>query len=337
MDGELGRETGIIAGEQNDSLEAMVLGKERWDEVRRLQAQERLSVSEISRRLEIDRKTVRKALRSEWKGYARVERNATLLAEHDAFLRTRAAEVNYSARILYQELVHMRGFAGSYQTVKRFVAPLRANAEIGSLCQIRFETAPGQQSQIDWGQVRTYLRQQAVQLHVFVLTLGYSRRSYYRVCANEQMGLFLEAHEAAFEHFGGLTREHSMTGRARCVSQRMASGAGTRPSVRSRGTGDSNRGYVRRIARKRKGRWNLASSTSSATSCRVGALSTSLTFRRSSMNGPLASPTCAFMAPPMRVRSIASTPSAKRYCRSPGMARSQTTGASPGWWPGIIW
>jgi hypothetical protein len=40
------------------------------------------------------------------------------------------------------------------------------------------------------------------------LTLGYSRRGYYRACANEQLGLFLESHEAAFEHFGGLTREH---------------------------------------------------------------------------------------------------------------------------------
>ena len=92
MDADLGRETGIIGGEQSDSLEAMVLGKERWNEVRRLQGQEGLSVSEIARRLEIDRKTVRKALRSEWKGYARVERNATLLAEHAAYLRTRAAE-----------------------------------------------------------------------------------------------------------------------------------------------------------------------------------------------------------------------------------------------------
>jgi len=81
--------------------------------------------------LEIHRKTVRKALRAEWKGYARVERNATLLAEHETFLRTWAAEVNYSARILYQELVHMRSFGGSYQTVKRFVSPLRAKADHG--------------------------------------------------------------------------------------------------------------------------------------------------------------------------------------------------------------
>jgi hypothetical protein len=65
MDADLGRETGIIGGEQSDSLEAMVLGKERWIEVRRLQGQEGLSVSEIARRLEIGRKTQGAALRME--------------------------------------------------------------------------------------------------------------------------------------------------------------------------------------------------------------------------------------------------------------------------------
>jgi len=41
-----------------------------------------------------------------------------------------------------------------------------------------------------------------------VLTLGFSRRGFYYACANEQLAQFLEAHERAFEHFGGLTREH---------------------------------------------------------------------------------------------------------------------------------
>ncbi|HEX7074402.1 MAG TPA: IS21 family transposase [Hyphomicrobiaceae bacterium] len=201
-------EQGIIAGDDNDAPEAMVLSKERWEEVRRLHGEEKLKVSEISRRLDIDRKTVRKALKGEWKPYERGARSDGLLAEHDGFLRERAAEVNYSAQILYQELVGERGFKGSYQTVKRFVRPLREAATVDRVCVTRFETGPGQQSQIDWGQARAYLKSQLVGLHFFVLTLGFSRRGYYRVCANEQLGLFLESHEAAFEHFGGLTREH---------------------------------------------------------------------------------------------------------------------------------
>jgi transposase len=208
MEQERSPEAGIIAGDTNDAPEAMVLSQERWEQVRRLRREEGLNVSEIARRLEIDRKTVKKALLFDWRPYERPSRSDTLLAGHDAFLRERAAQVNYSAQILYQELVKGHGFRGSYQTVKRFVKPLRAAATVERVCVTRFETAPGEQSQIDWGTARTYLRSRPVVLHYFVLTLGFSRRGYYRVCANEQLGLFLEAHEAAFEHFGGLTREH---------------------------------------------------------------------------------------------------------------------------------
>jgi len=129
-------------------------------------------------------------------------------ATHAGFLHWRAEQVSYSAKILYQELRRDYGYRGSYETVKRFVAPLREQAAAAAdLCQRRFETAPGQQSQIDWGQAGACLHNCPVVLHAFVMTLGYSRRSYYRACATEQLGLFLESHEAAFEHFGGLTRE----------------------------------------------------------------------------------------------------------------------------------
>jgi transposase len=210
------REASMIADESN-SLEMTVLNEERWAQIRRLH-DDGLSISEIGRQLEADRKTIRKALRQSWKAYQRAPREDTLLAAHADFVSERAEQVNFSARILFQELRRERGFDGSYDTVRRFVAPLRAAATPDRLCQTRFETEPGQQSQIDWGEVRTYLRNQPIKLHIFVLTLGYSRRGYYRACANEQLGLFLESHEAAFEHFGGLTREH-LYDRPRTVCQ----------------------------------------------------------------------------------------------------------------------
>lgn len=45
-------------------------------------------------------------------------------------------------------------------------------------------------------------------VHVFVLTLGFSRRGVYYAGADERLAQFLEAHERAFAHFGGPTREH---------------------------------------------------------------------------------------------------------------------------------
>jgi transposase len=141
---------------------------------------------------------------------------ATLLSNHAVFLRERAPRVCYSARVLYQELKGERGYMGSYETVKRFVAPLRELEACAEGTQIRFETAPGQQSQIDWGQALVNFVSGRRPVHFFVMTLGFSRRGFYFACADERLRQFLDAHERAFEYFGGHTQEH-LYDRARTV------------------------------------------------------------------------------------------------------------------------
>ena len=124
----------------------------------------------------------------------------TLLSEHADFLRERAAQVEYSAQILFQELRRQRGYRGSYETVKRFVAPLRELQLSAEITQMRFETAPGAQSQIDWGQANVTFNSGRRAVHFFVLTLGYSRRGFYSAAADERLSQFLDAHERAFDH-----------------------------------------------------------------------------------------------------------------------------------------
>jgi transposase len=188
--------------------EGFMVGEDRWQEIRRLYRDEQAPIAEIARRLDLDRKTVRRCLRQDaWQPYQRPARTDTLLAEHADFLRERAPAVRYSAQVLYQEL-RERGFAGSYQTVKRFVQPLRTAEALAERASVRFETPPGQQSQIDWGSARVHFRHQPVVLHLFVLTLGYSRRHYMEPTLDERVPQLLDAHERAFDHFGGHTREH---------------------------------------------------------------------------------------------------------------------------------
>ena len=205
-------ETGdsMIIHPQVDQLgEARMVDQERWAEIRRLFDEERVSISEIGRRLDVDRKTVRRSLRQVvWRPYHRAAVAETLLTAHADFVRDRAPQVNYSARILYQELRTSRGYTGSYETVKRSVAPLREVQLHAACTRLRFETPPGQQSQIDWGQATVPFRAGPSVVHVFVLTLGFSRRGFYHACADERLAQFLEAHERAFAHFGGHTREH---------------------------------------------------------------------------------------------------------------------------------
>jgi transposase len=187
--------------------EDVVVAEERWQELHRLKTAG-MTVSGIARTTGLDRKTVRRCLRQvSWQAYRRAARRESLLAPHREWLMERAAEVGYSARILYQELCASRGFTGGYGTVRDAVRPLRLELAAAGLTQCRFETEPGEQAQVDWGEVRVALGAGVVQVHIFVMTLGYSRRAWAEGYEHERMESLLAAHEHAFEHFAGVTRE----------------------------------------------------------------------------------------------------------------------------------
>jgi transposase len=191
----------------DSNAEDGVVGKERWEEMHRLYAAG-VSVSQIARSSGLDRKTVRRVLRqSAWQPYRRAPVEETLLSAHRAWLAERAPQVHYSARILFQELRRERGYAGSYPTVRDAVRPLRVEAAADALTQRRFETAPGEQAQADWGEARVRFGGKPAKVHIFVLTLGYSRRGWAEGYEHERMESLLAAHEHGFAHFGGVTRE----------------------------------------------------------------------------------------------------------------------------------
>ncbi len=191
-----------VAG-SNPDAEASLVAQQQWQAIhdRRAAGQ---SVSAIAREQDIDRKTVRACLQQQaWTPYRREVAAPTLLDEHRQWLIERAPQVHYSARILHYELRSQRGWVGSYETVKLAVRPLRAAANVAALTQRRFETGPGEQAQVDWGQLTVRLAGIATKVHVLVMTLGYSRRGYAEGFLRERMPDLLAAHENAFAHFGG--------------------------------------------------------------------------------------------------------------------------------------
>lgn len=179
-----------------------MIAEQQWRAIRDRHAAG-MSLSGIARELELDRKTVRRALRTSWAPYQRTSPAPRMLDVHQRWIQERAPQVHYSARILYQELKAERGYEGSYETVKLAVRPLRAEAALAGLTQRRFETGPGEQAQCDWGQVTVPLAGVRTRLHVFVMTLGYSRRGFAMGFERERMPDLLAAHEAAFAYFGG--------------------------------------------------------------------------------------------------------------------------------------
>lgn len=108
--------------------EMPVISKERWEQLRRMQADGQ-SVSQMARGSGLDRKTVRSCLRkAQWSGYQRSPLAETLLSAHQGWLKERAPELNYSARILYQELLKRQG--------SRPLPVLRASDELPQLVSV---------------------------------------------------------------------------------------------------------------------------------------------------------------------------------------------------------
>jgi transposase len=114
------------------------------------------------------------------------------------------AAVGYCAQAIYEEL-RAQGYHGGYDVVRRFVSPLREEATIEAT--MRFETPPGRQGQADWGQCWTIIGGKRVKVHLFVLTLGFSRRMYAVATTDEKMPAFLRSHEEAFVFLGGVPHE----------------------------------------------------------------------------------------------------------------------------------
>lgn len=161
------------------------------------------SVSAVAATLGIDRKTVRAWRRQGAWRPRRGGRRRSILDGQAAWLRARAPEVGYNCAVLLREL-RARGYAGSVGQVHRFVRPLRVAARQAARATVRFETAPGQQAQVDFGQRRVWIGEREEAAHVFVMTLGYSRRLFAVAFPHERLDAVLAGHEQAFQHFGGV-------------------------------------------------------------------------------------------------------------------------------------
>ena len=88
---------------------------------------------------------------------------------------------------------------------------------------VRFETAPGEQGQVDWGHFGTIEHQgRTCRLYAFVLTLGWSRVMYVRFTISADTTWFIRCHVHAFAYVGGIPR-HVLYDNLKSVVERRES------------------------------------------------------------------------------------------------------------------
>jgi transposase len=112
-----------------------------------------------------------------------------------------------NAMAIWQDLVDTCGFAAGYQSVRRFVSRLHPH-QPPEACAV-IETAPGEEAQVDYGtgpMVRDTHSGKYRRTRLFVLTLGYSRKSVRLIVFRSSSQTWAELHEKAFRRLTGVTR-----------------------------------------------------------------------------------------------------------------------------------
>jgi transposase len=174
--------------------------------VRKIEALKRagFGAKRISRELGVARNTVRRYLRGGALApgeRARARRLSVPQRQRAVELFDGVAEAN---AVVVTEMLVGEGASTSVRTVQRALVGHRRAKTAQAIATVRFETAPGKQMQVDFGQKRVWIGGESVVVYLLVATLAYSRRLFVQAFLSERREAWLEGIGNAFRHFGGV-------------------------------------------------------------------------------------------------------------------------------------
>ena len=179
--------------------------QEEWMDIQFMKRQG-MTISEIARETGRSRKTIRKYLeRGEAPRYGPRTPRPPVLEPYKEGVSSLFHKGIHNAVVLYERISEL-GYPGSYTVVKRFIAPLREEVSKPK-ATLRFETKPGEQSQVDWGHFKVFFEKtgRSEWRYLFLMILGWSRYRAGCFLRSQDTEHFLWGHQRAFAQVGGIT------------------------------------------------------------------------------------------------------------------------------------
>jgi len=178
----------------------------------------------IAKQLGLSRNTVKKHIqrKEDTPAYAARPTKPHKLDPYKSYLEQRIASatpIHLSAVVLMRE-IKTKGYDGGITRLRQYLVELRGVK--GAEPVVRFETAPGKQMQVDWGQMRGGKKP----LHAFVAVLGYSRALFVHITDNMRYETLEACHRLAFEYFQGIPQQIWYDNMKTVVIERHAYGVG---------------------------------------------------------------------------------------------------------------
>lgn len=149
------------------------------------------------------------------------EATASKLAPFHEEIAKRVQQRLTTSRILRE--IQTLGYQGGRTILSTYTAHLRTRLtlEPPSPVKRRFETAPGQEMQIDFSPYTIPIAGRSTHVHAFAALLCYSRRLYLRLFREERTYIVLEGLAGAFEYHDGVTLQVVMDNMAQAVLGRI--------------------------------------------------------------------------------------------------------------------
>lgn len=126
----------------------------------------------------------------------------------DAKARASAAElfetVAEGNAVVVADLLAETGVRASVRTVQRVLEGQRRAMEAAAVATVRFETEPGHQMQVDFGEKWVPIAGARTKVHLIAAVLSYSRRIFVKAFLSERQDDWREGIAGAFRHFGGV-------------------------------------------------------------------------------------------------------------------------------------
>ena len=188
----------------------------RSGSMRKIQAavQDGKSIRATARELGLARNTVRKYVRGAPGPAGRLRRGSKLDPYKEQIVRWVREDHLLNVETMVERL-RTQGYQGGKTIIKDFVVPLRP-ARQGQAPVIRYETPPGKQMQMDWGEFVYEENGQRRKVYGFTVILGYSRMRYVAFVTRCDVRTLLRCLEQACTVFGGQP-ERVLTDRMKSV------------------------------------------------------------------------------------------------------------------------
>ena len=187
---------------------------ELFEQIRRDNRVEELSIRELAQRHRVHRRTVRQALASAIppprKAYASRPRPAIdpYVEVIDSWLlgdREVPPKQRHTARRIWQRLVAEHGAQMAEVTVSRYVTHRKSELGLDKVEVMVPQThAPGAEAEVDFGEFYATIAGLLTKVWMFVMRLSHSGKAFHVAFVTQAQEAFLEGHVLAFEHFGAL-------------------------------------------------------------------------------------------------------------------------------------